>query len=86
VYTVLWEGTYDYGWDVGQGSHMGVDIATSLGTPVYAIGDGEVLVAGWQSGWGNTISIKHTLDDGSNIYSNYAHLSAISVKVGDTVK
>ena len=79
IYTVLWEGTYDYGWDVGHGSHEGVDIATSLGTPVQAIGDGVVVVAGWESGWGNVVSIRHTLADGTNIWSSYAHLSKILV-------
>ena len=65
---------------------MGVDIATSEGTPVRAIGDGEVVVAGWQNGWGNTVSIKHTLSDGTKIWSNYAHLSAISTTKGAKVK
>lgn len=86
VYSVLWGATYDYGWDTGFGGHMGVDIATSEGTPVRAIGDGEVVVAGFQNGWGNVVSIKHTLSDGTKIWSNYAHLSAISVTKGSFVK
>lgn len=45
IYSVLWEATYDYGWDVGYGSHGGVDISTSAGTPVRSIGDGEVVTA-----------------------------------------
>ena len=79
IYSVLYEGTYDYDWDVGYGSHEGVDIATSAGTPVRAIGDGNVVVAGSLSGWGNTVSIKHKLADGRYIWSNYAHLSKILV-------
>lgn len=90
IYSVLWGATYDYGWDVGFGSHGGVDIATSAGTPVRSIGDGEVVVAGWVNGWGNVVSIKHKLADGRFIYSNYAHLSKIiavkgAVKGGDTI-
>lgn len=86
IYSVLWGATYTYGWDIGYGSHGGVDIATAQGTPVRSIGDGEVVSAGWQSGWGNVISIKHTLADGKAIYSNYAHLSKTSVTKGTTVR
>lgn len=86
IYSVLWGATYNYGWDVGFGSHGGVDIATAQGTPVRSIGDGEVVSAGWQSGWGNVVAIKHTLADGKSIYSNYAHLSKTSVTKGATVK
>lgn len=90
IYSVLWGSTYDYGWDTGYGSHGGVDIATSAGTPVRAIGDGEVVVAGSLAGWGSTVSIKHRLADGRYIWSNYAHLSKIiaqkgSIKAGETI-
>jgi murein DD-endopeptidase MepM/ murein hydrolase activator NlpD len=85
VYSVLWGATYDYGWDIGNGSHIGVDIVTSAGTPVIAIGDGKVLTAGWGNGWGNYVTLEHTLSDGTKIYSNYAHLSALSVNKGDAV-
>ncbi len=86
IYTVLWGATYDYGWDVGLGSHLGVDIATSEGTPVLAIGAGKVIQAGKASGWGNFITIAHTLVDKTTLFSNYAHLSEIQVKVGDIVQ
>lgn len=86
IYSVLWGATYTYGWDVGYGSHLGIDIATAQGTPVRSIGDGEVLSAGWQAGWGNTVSIKHTLSDGKAIYSNYAHLLKTNVVKGTTVR
>ncbi len=85
VYTVLWGATYDYGWDVGFGSHLGVDIATSAGTPVRSIGDGNVVYANWSNGWGNVVTVKHTLSDRTVIYSNYAHLSKILVKNGEVV-
>jgi len=63
-----------------------VDIATAKGTPVYSIGDGTVVSAGWQTGWGNTVSIKHTLSDGKAIYSNYSHLSKINITKGTAVQ
>lgn len=77
IYSVLYGSTYTYGWDVGFGSHQGIDIATSQGTPVRSIGDGEVISASMQNGWGNTVSIKHKLANGTYVYSNYAHLSKI---------
>lgn len=85
IYSVLWEATYDYGWDVGYGSHEGIDIATSAGTPVLSIGEGIIINAGWLAGWGNVITIKHTISDGKSIFSNYAHLSKVLVAKGSTV-
>jgi hypothetical protein len=67
------------------GSHLGVDIATSAGTPVRSIGDGEIITAGWSNGWGNVVTVKHFLADKTVIYSNYAHLSKILVTKGDSV-
>lgn len=63
-----------------------MDIATAQGTPVQSIGDGEIISSGWLAGWGNAVSIKHTLADGKAIYSNYAHLSKTSVTKGTIVK
>lgn len=85
IYTVLWGGSYKYGWDVGSGGHQGTDIATAKGTPVYTIANGKVLEAGKDIGWGNYISIQHTIN-GKKIVSNYAHLSKILVEKGDSVK
>ncbi len=68
-----------------------MDISTAQGTPVHSIGDGTVVSAGWQMGWGNTVSIRHTLSDGKALYSNYSHLSKINVtkdaslRAGDTI-
>ncbi|NDK07780.1 peptidoglycan DD-metalloendopeptidase family protein [Candidatus Gracilibacteria bacterium] len=83
-YSVLWGASYTYGWDVGNGGHMGVDIATSEGTPVYAMADGEIIIAKNKLEFGNLISIKHEIN-GKKIVSNYAHLSKISVKEGEKV-
>ena len=85
VYSVLWGATYDYGWDRGNGSHGGVDIATAAGTPVRSIGDGTVVTAGFLTGWGNVVTVKHTLADNTVIYSDYAHLSKILVAKGEAV-
>ena len=62
-------------------SHEGIDMAGPVGTAVYATGDGEVVFAGWQRGYGNLIKIKHEL----GTETRYAHLSMIRVKAGQKV-
>lgn len=61
--------------------HGAVDIANSLGTSVYASDGGVVTYAGWYDSYGNCIIINH----GNGIETLYAHLSAFSVQVGDSV-
>lgn len=65
----------------GNRMHTGTDFAASTGTPIYATADGEVVFAGWDSGYGRLIRIKH--DFGIETY--YAHLSQIRVNVGERV-
>ena len=61
--------------------HDGVDIAASHGTGVYAYSAGTVSFAGWNGGYGKVIYIDH----GNGLQTRYAHLSAISVRVGERV-
>lgn len=61
--------------------HQGIDLAAPVGTPVFATGDGVVVFAGWQRGYGNLIKIKHEL----GTETRYAHLSKIRVKQGQKV-
>ncbi|MEF2176212.1 MAG: peptidoglycan DD-metalloendopeptidase family protein [Candidatus Absconditabacteria bacterium] len=84
TYSVLWSSTYKNGWDIGYGSHLGVDIASAEGTPVYSISNGTVYVAGSLSGRGKTVVIEHTFNN-KKIYSVYAHLSQINVTKGNSV-
>ena len=35
--------------------HAGMDFSANIGTPVYATGDGKVIKAGWETGYGNLI-------------------------------
>jgi murein DD-endopeptidase MepM/ murein hydrolase activator NlpD len=63
-------------------SHAGTDIATASGTPVKAPARGKVVVIDKVQLRGNML----TLDHGLGVYTTYAHLSAIDVKVGDTVE
>jgi Peptidase family M23 len=62
--------------------HAGVDFPAATGTLVFATQAGKVVVAEELYYSGNTIVIDH----GYGIYSLYAHLSEIDVKVGDMVK
>lgn len=61
--------------------HEGMDFSASVGTPVYATGDGVVKTAGWESGYGNSVVIDH----GYNYMTRYAHLSEILVRPGQSV-
>ncbi len=51
--------------------HKGVDFAAPSGTPIYAAGNGRIVVAGRNGGYGNYIRIRH-----SGEYSTaYAHMA-----------
>ncbi len=65
----------------GTRMHEGTDFASATGTPIYATADGVVTHAGWQSGYGRLIKIKHEF----GIETRYAHLNKISVNVGERV-
>lgn len=65
----------------GTRMHEGTDMAGDYGTPVYATGDGVVSFAGWDSGYGRLIKIKHDF----GIETRYAHLSAFNVEAGQKV-
>ncbi|MET7843083.1 transglycosylase family protein [Streptomyces sp. NPDC005356] len=64
-----------------KGYHTGVDFAVSTGTTVKAIAAGHVVSAGWGGSYGYEVVIRHA--DGK--YSQYGHLSALSVKAGQRV-
>jgi murein DD-endopeptidase MepM/ murein hydrolase activator NlpD len=64
-----------------SGYHTGVDFHASVGTSVHAVGAGTVVEAGWGGSYGNNVVIRHA--DG--MYTQYGHLSSLSVSVGQTV-
>ncbi|MFE2235878.1 transglycosylase family protein [Streptomyces sp. JL2001] len=64
-----------------SGYHTGVDFPVPTGTSVRAVAGGKVVSAGWGGAYGYEIVIRH--DDGR--YSQYAHLSALSVREGQRV-
>ena len=61
-----------------SGYHTGVDFPVPTGTSVKAVAAGQVVSAGWGGAYGYQVVIRHA--DGK--YSQYAHLSALSVRAG----
>lgn len=61
--------------------HAGTDFAGPIGTPIYATADGVVSDAGWSSGYGRLIKIRHEF----GIETRYAHLNSMDVRVGQRV-
>ena len=61
--------------------HRGVDIAVSIGTPVYSGIKGKVTFAGRKGNYGNLVEIEGS--DGIKV--RYAHLSKIDVIAGQRV-
>ena len=64
--------------------HKGIDVANKSGGAILAADSGKVVVAGWldNAGYGNRVMVDH----GNGYQTLYAHLSKISVKVGQSVK
>ncbi len=62
--------------------HNGIDISAAMGTPVLASADGKVTEVASDGLFGQSIAIVH--NDGSE--SQYGHLSAQNVTVGQQVK
>jgi len=62
-------------------AHEGVDYGAPTGTPVWAVGDGQVKSAGWNGGCGKAVVLRHR-----NGYETvYCHLSAVAVSAGRAV-
>ncbi|WP_314408466.1 transglycosylase family protein [Streptomyces kroppenstedtii] len=64
-----------------KGYHTGVDFPVPTGTSVKSVGAGSVVTAGWGGSFGYQVVVRH----GDGRYTQYAHLSAISVKAGQSV-
>lgn len=65
----------------GGRMHEGVDISGRTGDPVVASESGTVVSTGWNGGYGKVVEISH----GDGVITRYAHLSRISVSVGQRV-
>ena len=85
LYTVLWWSSYKYGWDVWHGWHIGTDIATAKGTPIYSIADWKIIHSKTDPALWKMISIEHYIN-GKKVISSYAHMSKIIAKKWDTIR
>lgn len=65
----------------GRRLHEGMDMAGAVGTPIYATGDGTVIFAGWNAGFGRHVQIRHA----NGLVSTYSHMSQLRVEVGQRV-
>lgn len=84
-YRQPFKGTYPitqrYGEKDTSDFHTGIDYGCPMGTPILASAEGRVVYAAWdRTGYGNFVIVQHTA-----CATCYAHLSDISVKVGQTV-
>jgi murein DD-endopeptidase MepM/ murein hydrolase activator NlpD len=76
-----------YGWRMdpvyhSRRFHAGMDFAAPIGTDIYATGNGTVIAAGWQQGYGNCVQISH----GYGYLTLYGHMSVVKSRVGQKVK
>jgi murein DD-endopeptidase MepM/ murein hydrolase activator NlpD len=62
--------------------HNGIDLDADMGEPIRAAGDGRVVLAEWQGGYGFTVVIDH----GNGLATLYGHQSALVVHEGEQVE
>jgi len=68
----------------GLHGHNGVDLASSLNTPIMAAASGQVIVAkegGWNGGYGSYVVIQHP----NGMQTLYGHMNQVLVAVGQNV-
>jgi murein DD-endopeptidase MepM/ murein hydrolase activator NlpD len=74
--------TYVYdGREIDQQVHLGADLASTRGAAITASNTGHVVYAGFLGIYGNCV----ILDHGMGVQSLYAHLSSVTVEVGDRI-
>ncbi len=87
-YPFIGEMRSDYGYRPnpfgGRGSefHKGIDWKGNIGDTIRCTGDGEVIEADWDKGYGKCVKIKHL----HGIECLYGHLSNFNVTAGQKVK
>ena len=74
-------GTRESPYGEGREMHPGIDISAGYGRPVTAAGNGEVVFAGRDGGYGGLVVVDH----GSNLHTLYGHLSKLYVREGEQV-
>ena len=61
--------------------HNGIDIKGQVNSPIYAVDRGKVIFAGFMTGYGLSLIIKH-----EHFFSLYGHCSEIKVKKNNFVR
>ncbi|MBX5475662.1 MAG: M23 family metallopeptidase [Clostridia bacterium] len=61
--------------------HEGIDIAAPYGVPIRAAAPGVVVRAGWESGYGRVVVLRHSF----GLVTVYGHASRLLVKEGEAV-
>lgn len=61
----------------GTRPHLAIDYGAPVGTPVWAVADGSVTVAGWKGGNGISVTLRHR----SGYSTMYNHLSRLGTGV-----
>ncbi len=74
----IFTSNFGYRWGV---LHAGIDLANSIGTPIYAVSDGVVIEAGPAAGYGALVKLRHA--DGT--VTLYGHVNTTLVGVGQRV-
>jgi murein DD-endopeptidase MepM/ murein hydrolase activator NlpD len=65
-----------------QKRHFGVDVLASENEPILSVLDGTVVFASWTTEAGYVVCVQHS----DNLFSVYAHNSALLKKTGDRVR
>lgn len=55
---------------LGYPGHMGIDMASNAGNPIYAAASGTVILSGWWSGCGNAVRVAHA----GGVVTSYCHM------------
>lgn len=63
-------------------AHEGIDVVAPMGAPIEAPAAGTVLSAGWDTGYGYSVTIDH----GYGITTRFAHASKLLVRRGQRVE
>jgi len=61
--------------------HTGVDWAAPIGTPIFAAGNGTIIQADWDSGYGRRVEIQHA----NGYVTTYNHMSGFGRGIADGV-
>ena len=72
----IFTSNFGYRWGV---LHAGIDLANSIGTPIYAVSDGVVIDSGPTAGYGMWVKLRHA--DGT--VTLYGHVNTTLVSVGE---